>query len=75
MAELDLFRLICKTLISLLFSRGSGIVDKGAVVGNCSDMMLLASDTAVDNGSKMMLVSDAEAAGPPQFGTAVPFWS
>ena len=64
MAELDLFKLICKTLISLFFSRGSVIVDKRAAVG-----------TAMDNYSEMMFVSDADAAGPPRIETAVSLWS
>ena len=39
MAELDLFKLICKTLIFLLCSRDSGIVDKGTAVDNCPEKM------------------------------------
>ena len=62
MAELDLFKLICKTLMSLFLSRGSA--DKRAAVG-----------TAVDNYSEMMFVSDADAAGPPRIETAVSLWS
>ena len=74
--ELDLFKLIYKTLISLLCSRDSGDVDKGAAVGNCLEMMFVSdAETAMDNCLEMMFVSDVEAAVPPRIGTVVPFWS
>ena len=59
-AELDLFKLICKTLIFLLCSRDSEIVDEG---------------TAMDNCLKRMFVVDAGPPAPSQIETMLLFWS
>ena len=56
MAELDLYKLICKTLMFLFLSRGS---TRAAV------------RTAMDNLSEMGFVPDVCAARPPRSETAV----
>ena len=60
MAELDLFKLTCKTLMSLFFSRVSA--DKRAAVGMAID-------------SEVVFVYDADAAWPLRIEALESLWS